>query len=269
MSKKVKQVASLTTDSTTKKHGVSAIVIVLALIIILAGVGVLFYQFHITFSMLENHSAPAGSVPQKPSTEVTKTDSCSECKCENSITKPTASAVEPGNYKTIFLTKQIAERIDNTSDYSDKLESLKPLLNGQYVDEVRELDANKAMKILSFDEMIKVVETTAVPYKIAPEEKPAEAKSAEVKPEEKEGPSPLKGLFKVSKADDWKVKCNPILIDKAIQALRERNEWDALQVLEQFEPKNDDIKKVLDNLTLRNTLKYYLETIGNEVLKNG
>ncbi len=165
--------------------------------------------------------------------------------------------VKADKYHVIFLTKEIIERINNTKDFSDKYDELKKLLNGKFPDQMAEIEKNKAMSILNHDEMVKIVEesttTTATP---------AEA--------EKGAFDSIKSVFKVSgKDEDLKVKCNPVIIDSAIKNLREKNEWEALKTLEQVEPKNDGLKKVVDNLNLRNILKYYVNQISDETLKNG
>ncbi len=165
--------------------------------------------------------------------------------------------VKADKYHVIFLTKEIIERINNTKDYSDKLADLKKLLNGKFPDQMAEIEKNKAMAILNHDEMVKIVEETTTAAKPTTEE-------------EKSAFESIKSVFKVSgKDDDLKIKCNPIVIDSAIKNLREKNEWEALKTLEQVEPKNDGLKKVVDNLNLRNILKYYVNQIADETLKNG
>ncbi len=165
--------------------------------------------------------------------------------------------VKADKYHIIFLTKEIVERINNTKDYTDKLVDLKKLLNGKFQDQIAEIEKNKSMAILNHDEMVKIVEESTQAAKPTTEE-------------EKTAFESIKNVFKVSsKDDDLRIKCNPIVIDSAIKNLREKNEWEALKTLEQVEPKNDGLKKVVDNLNLRNILKYYVNQIADETLKNG
>ena len=165
--------------------------------------------------------------------------------------------VKADKYHIIFLTKEIVERINNTKDYSDKLIELKKLVGGKFPDQIVEIEKNKAMSILNHDEMVKIVEESTVSSKGTAEPEKGTFDS-------------IKGVFKVSsKEDDLKVKCNPVIIDAAIKNLREKNEWEALKTLEQVQPQNEGLKKVVDNLNLRNVLKYYVNQIADETLKNG
>jgi hypothetical protein len=165
--------------------------------------------------------------------------------------------VKANKYHVIFLTKEIVEKINTTEDFSDKFDELKSLLGGKFANEMAEIEKYKNMNILNHDEMVKIVEDSTKATKPTTEE-------------EQSAFDNIKSLFKVTSSDeDLKVKCNPIIIDSAIKNLREKNEWEALKTLEQVEPKNDGLKKVVENLNLRNVLKYYVNLISDETLKNG
>ena len=157
-------------------------------------------------------------------------------------------------YYVVVLTKDIMDNIDNTESFQAKLDELESSLEGRYSDYVTELRNYEKMSMMSFDEMVGIVENATVA------DVPVEQDKSVV--------DNVKGLFKVSDKDDLKIKCNPIIIDSAIKALSERNEWEALKVLEKIEPKNEDLKKVVANLTVRNTLKFYLRDIGDKILKD-
>lgn len=165
--------------------------------------------------------------------------------------------IKANKYHVIFLTKEIIEKINNTEDYTDKFNELKSLLGGKFENEMAEIEKYKNMNILTHDEMVKIVEDSTQATKPTTED-------------EQSAFDNIKSLFKVSGSDeDLKIKCNPIIIDSAIKNLSKKNEWEALKTLEQVEPKNDGLKKVVANLNLRNVLKYYVNLISDETLKNG
>ena len=155
--------------------------------------------------------------------------------------------MQADKYYIVVLTREIIDNIDNTVAYQAKLDELEKNLEGKYADYVTELRSYQKMSMMSFDDMVKIVENATVA------DVPVEKDKSVV--------DNVRGLFKVSDKDDLKIKCNPIVIDSAIKSLSERNEWEALKVLERVEPKNEDLKKVVANLTVRNTLKFYLRDI--------
>jgi hypothetical protein len=165
---------------------------------------------------------------------------------------------EANKYHMIFLVNEITNKLNATEDYSDKLIELKVLAGDQFADPIAALEKYMEMQILNHDQMVKIVEDSTQSTKPTTEE-------------EKSAFENIKGLFKITSHDgeDMRIKCNPIIIDSAVKNLREKNEWEALKTLEQVEPKNDGLKKVVENLNLRNLLKYYLKTISEEIVKNG
>jgi len=161
---------------------------------------------------------------------------------------------QASKYYVVVLTREIMDSIDNTENFKAKLDELEKSLEGKFPDYIAELRNYEQMNMMSFEEMATIVENATV---------------ADVPVEKDKGViDNVRGLFKISNKDDLKIKCNPIVIDSAIKALIAKNEWEALQTIEKVEPKNEDLKKVLANLAVRNTIKFYARDIGDKVLKD-
>lgn len=143
--------------------------------------------------------------------------------------------VKTDKYHAILLTKEIMDDINQTKNYAEKFDELRLLLNGAFPDQLAEIEKYKEMKILSHDEIVDIVD----------------------------------GVTKDAYENNPDMKCRPAVIDSVVKNLREKNEWEALKIIEKVEPQNEDLKKVMENLNVRNILKYYINTIAEEILKNG
>lgn len=152
-------------------------------------------------------------------------------------------------YHIIYLTKEISTAIDNTTNYSIKLSELQKLIGEKFINEVSELKKYEIMNITSIKNLENNLEKTLYVTN------PATSES--------DFAQQVKGVFRITSKDDKRTPISQEDLNLLLNHIREKNEWEAMEILEKLDKKNDQVKLLIEDLKLRNDLKYHLKTIAD------